>query len=163
MEPCPCGSGNEFEACCEPFIAKEKECKTAEELLRSRYAAYDQKVINYILDTTHPKLKEEQNEKMIRDWANSCEWMELKILDVHGGQEDDTEARIEFQATYRENSIKKLHHEMAIFTKVDGKWYFEDGQMPKQEQVRNESPKVGRNDPCPCGSGKKYKKCCIRK
>ena len=25
---------------------------------------------------------------------------------------------------------------------------------------RRESPKVGRNDPCPCGSGKKYKKCC---
>jgi hypothetical protein len=27
--------------------------------------------------------------------------------------------------------------------------------------VRRESPKVGRNDPCPCGSGKKYKKCCL--
>ena len=26
--------------------------------------------------------------------------------------------------------------------------------------VRNEGPKVGRNDPCPCGSGKKYKNCC---
>ena len=28
--------------------------------------------------------------------------------------------------------------------------------------VRNEGPKVGRNDPCPCGSGKKYKQCCGR-
>jgi preprotein translocase subunit SecA len=27
-------------------------------------------------------------------------------------------------------------------------------------QVKREAPKVGRNDPCPCGSGKKYKKCC---
>ncbi|WP_304683174.1 SEC-C metal-binding domain-containing protein, partial [uncultured Clostridium sp.] len=26
--------------------------------------------------------------------------------------------------------------------------------------VRNDGPKVGRNDPCPCGSGKKYKNCC---
>jgi hypothetical protein len=26
-------------------------------------------------------------------------------------------------------------------------------------QVRRDEPKVGRNDPCPCGSGKKYKKC----
>ena len=33
----------------------------------------------------------------------------------------------------------------------------------EQEGVRRESPKVGRNDPCPCGSGKKYKKCCIGK
>jgi uncharacterized protein YecA (UPF0149 family) len=29
----------------------------------------------------------------------------------------------------------------------------------KAETVRRERPKVGRNDPCPCGSGKKYKKC----
>ena len=32
----------------------------------------------------------------------------------------------------------------------------------KQETVRRETPKVGRNDPCPCGSGKKYKHCCGR-
>lgn len=47
------------------------------------------------------------------------------------------------------------------------------GQMPgaapkpeephKQETVRRQSPKVGRNDPCPCGSGKKYKNCCMKK
>jgi len=30
----------------------------------------------------------------------------------------------------------------------------------KVKQIRLEHPKVGRNDPCPCGSGKKYKKCC---
>ena len=33
----------------------------------------------------------------------------------------------------------------------------------KQETVRRESPKIGRNDPCPCGSGKKYKNCCMKK
>lgn len=31
---------------------------------------------------------------------------------------------------------------------------------PKVETVRRAEPKVGRNDPCPCGTGKKYKKCC---
>jgi preprotein translocase subunit SecA len=30
----------------------------------------------------------------------------------------------------------------------------------KVETFRREGPKIGRNDPCPCGSGKKYKKCC---
>lgn len=36
------------------------------------------------------------------------------------------------------------------------------GQLPQQkvETYHREAPKVGRNDPCPCGSGKKYKKCC---
>ena len=29
--------------------------------------------------------------------------------------------------------------------------------------IRNTQPKIGRNDPCPCGSGKKYKKCCLNK
>jgi preprotein translocase subunit SecA len=33
----------------------------------------------------------------------------------------------------------------------------------KQEPVRNVGRKVGRNDPCPCGSGKKFKACCMRK
>ena len=47
------------------------------------------------------------------------------------------------------------------------------GQMPqaapkpedahKPETFRREQPKVGRNDPCPCGSGKKYKNCCMKK
>ena len=32
----------------------------------------------------------------------------------------------------------------------------------KQETIRRDMPKVGRNDPCPCGSGKKYKNCCGR-
>ncbi|WP_034802480.1 preprotein translocase subunit SecA [Eubacterium sp. AB3007] len=43
----------------------------------------------------------------------------------------------------------------------------EDAEIPerefKQETVRRDRPKVGRNDPCPCGSGKKYKNCCMQK
>jgi preprotein translocase subunit SecA len=38
-----------------------------------------------------------------------------------------------------------------------GEEYYEE--PPQIEQVRREEPKIGRNDPCPCGSGKKYKKC----
>ncbi len=36
-------------------------------------------------------------------------------------------------------------------------------QSQKSEPIRNRSAKVGRNDPCSCGSGKKYKNCCMRK
>ncbi|MBX3191540.1 MAG: SEC-C domain-containing protein [Labilithrix sp.] len=32
-----------------------------------------------------------------------------------------------------------------------------------KRQVVNTTPKIGRNDPCPCGSGKKHKKCCLAK
>ena len=34
------------------------------------------------------------------------------------------------------------------------------GAAPKVETFVHEGPRIGRNDPCPCGSGKKYKKCC---
>ena len=37
------------------------------------------------------------------------------------------------------------------------------GQDETTRTIRNIGPKVGRNDPCPCGSGKKYKKCCLGK
>ena len=38
-----------------------------------------------------------------------------------------------------------------------------DGSVIKKAPVRNAAKKVGPNDPCPCGSGKKYKKCCMQK
>jgi Protein of unknown function (DUF1186)/SEC-C motif len=37
----------------------------------------------------------------------------------------------------------------------------EDDAAPPMQPVRNPLRNVGRNDPCPCGSGKKYKKCCL--
>jgi SEC-C motif-containing protein len=55
-------------------------------------------------------------------------------------------------------TVTRDHHERSEFKKRDGQWYFMDGKLV-QEPVRA-ADKVGRNDPCPCGSGKKYKKCC---
>lgn len=37
-----------------------------------------------------------------------------------------------------------------------------EGASDKQQTIKRQAPKVGRNDPCPCGSGKKYKNCCGR-
>ena len=42
--------------------------------------------------------------------------------------------------------------------------YFDPPHLPRPAAtIRRAGPKVGRNEPCPCGSGKKYKKCCLRK
>lgn len=46
----------------------------------------------------------------------------------------------------------------AIFDEAKKKELYKE--QKKSQTVVNEGPKVGRNDPCPCGSGKKYKKCC---
>jgi preprotein translocase subunit SecA len=39
---------------------------------------------------------------------------------------------------------------------------FSHGELPARQPVKRKGDKVGRNQPCPCGSGKKYKKCCGR-
>lgn len=46
---------------------------------------------------------------------------------------------------------------------VDGGACTNTSCCPPKKPVKRASPKVGRNDPCPCGSGKKYKKCCGKK
>ena len=38
--------------------------------------------------------------------------------------------------------------------------YWRDGPPPRSRQTQLRSTKVGRNEPCPCGSGKKFKRCC---
>jgi hypothetical protein len=40
---------------------------------------------------------------------------------------------------------------------------YDDEPLPPPDTVVREERKIGRNDPCPCGSGKKYKKCCLKK
>ncbi|MBS4095807.1 MAG: SEC-C domain-containing protein [Sulfuricella sp.] len=47
-----------------------------------------------------------------------------------------------------------------LFPSVIGDIYRFMQSLKSSEPVRREAPKVGRNDPCPCGSGKKFKQCC---
>jgi len=86
----------------------------------------------------------------------------LKILDIQKGGPDDDEGLIEFAAHYTDKKGTNRHHELSSFRKFDGQWCFYDSQPPKVKQYIRTAPKIGRNQPCPCGSGKKYKKCCGR-
>ena len=88
------------------------------------------------------------------------EWLGLEILSRRAGQAGDTEGWVEFVASFKEDGVTKKHHEHSRFQSKDGRWYYVDGDVPKPQTQRHQQPKVGRNDPCPCGSGKKYKKCC---
>ncbi len=159
-EACPCGSGLEYAACCEPLITGATAAETAEALLRSRYSAYTKQAVDYIVDTTHPDKREPDDRKTVEKWSRSTEWRRLEIVSCKAGGIDDAEGEVEFKADYTEKGKRRKHHEAAVFRKKDGRWYFFDAGAPKIEQYIRTSPKVGRNDPCPCGSGKKYKKCC---
>lgn len=156
--PCPCGTGKSFGDCCEPLITGARAALTAEELMRSRYSAYATVATGYIFETTHPDHRADFDEKGTRQWAESSQWEGLEIVATQAGGPDDIKGKVEFIARYRDGEVHRTHHELADFAKLDGAWYFVDGAGVKPRPAT--STKVGRNDPCTCGSGQKYKKCC---
>jgi len=152
---CPCCSGKSYSECCEPFISGKKIPPTAEMLMRSRYVAYSQQNNQYIIDTWHSSTRPE-DPRPAED--PTVQWIGLKILSTDLGGPDDTKGHVEFRARCRIKGEAGGLDEASDFIKEDGRWYYVDGSAIKPQ--KNVSGKVGRNDPCSCGSGKKYKKCC---
>jgi SEC-C motif-containing protein len=126
--------------------------------MRSRYAAYAVHAIDYIIDTCVSNGKTDIDRRETQAWSEQSTWLGLKIIDVEKGGVDDAEGTVEFEAAYERNGLKDLHRERGRFKKHGGHWMYEDGAVEPVTVVRS-GPKVGRNDPCPCGSGKKYKHC----
>ncbi|TFG82545.1 MAG: hypothetical protein E4H20_07470 [Spirochaetales bacterium] len=158
-EHCPCGSGRAYNDCCKPIIKGKAKAKTAEELMRSRYSAYAKHEIAHVMASC---VKDENiDEDATRNWSEGAEWKSLKIISSEKGGAADAEGSVEFIASYVMNDLNEEHHEVARFVKQDGAWLYESGEV-KTATVTRAAPKVGRNDPCPCGSGKKYKQCCGR-
>lgn len=160
MKACPCGSALPYEECCRPVIKGRRTAKTAEQLMRSRYSAYVEKEIPYLRTSLHPDHRNDYDEKSSRDWAESSEWHGLEILTTVGGGAQDSEGQVEFAVDFTQQGVRQRHHELSTFSRAAGKWYFVSGKEVKARPVVREAPKVGRNDPCSCGSGKKHKKCC---
>lgn len=157
---CHCGSQKTFADCCSPCLEGSCIPATAVELLRSRYCAFVEGKLDYIRDTLHPEQRTDFDEKGARDWSINSEWIGLEIHSKEKGTAGDDVGFVDFVARFRQKGIPQEHREHAEFRKEDGRWYFWDASFVKPETVRREEPKVGRNDPCPCGSGKKHKKCC---
>lgn len=160
MEACPCGNEIKYEDCCGSFHSKKTTAPTAEKLMRSRYSAFVKNQIKYIGDTHIPGTSD-FDEQEASDWATKSTWKKLEIVDTEKGLESDEDGMVEFKAFYSDEQGKDfVHHEVAKFQKVDGVWLYADGQVVGTGTLKRVGPKIGRNDPCPCGSGKKYKKCC---
>lgn len=170
---CPCGSGESFEKCCEPFLKGKANPETAEKLMRSRYTAFTYKDIDYLKKTLAPESRGDFDAASTKQWAENAKWKGLKILSTQKGGPDDKKGSVEFVATYEMDGEALDHHEISQFRKSEGgQWFFVSGDShthkegeghhhyEKPQTVQRESPKIGRNDPCVCGSGKKYKKCC---
>jgi SEC-C motif-containing protein len=156
--PCPCGTGNSYQHCCGIFISNLKTPVTPEELMRSRYTAYNEVNIDYIMQTMKSPAADNFDREDARAWANSVNWTGLEIIKT---SHDANKGIVEFRAHYLMDGKKYVLHEMSEFICDAEKWYYVKGTHPETEKktILN-SDKVGRNDSCPCGSNKKYKKCC---
>lgn len=128
--------------------------------MRSRYSAYVKRDYAHLERSLDAAQRTDFSLTDTRNWAEHSEWLGLTILRTEKGGPDDAEGVVEFSARFRAGGKEHEHLEAARFTREDGQWRYSGTVEAKGETVHRESPKVGRNDPCPCGSGRKYKKCC---
>jgi SEC-C motif-containing protein len=127
--------------------------------MRSRYAAFVEGAIDYLVDTHHPSTRGSVERAAIARWSRDSEWLGLDVIATERGGVADDEGVVEFRARYRQGGATLAHHERSTFRRLDGRWYYLDGEQVRSA-LATRGPKVGRNDPCPCGSGRKFKKCC---
>ena len=153
---CPCGSGLDYDACCGPIIAGHVAAATPEALMRSRFTAFNRDEMDHLRASMVEEHRHEFDADDVRRWNRDTAWLSLEILE---SSEAGDEGMVRFRAAFRRKGGTQSLTERSRFVRREGRWYYLDGEH-ETETVRHDSPRVGRNDPCPCGSGKKFKKCC---
>lgn len=128
--------------------------------MRSRYTAYTLHNINYLGATLDAGELQGFDRDGTTVWARDSTWIGLEIVKTSAGGPDDKDGSVEFRAHYERDGVMQEHHEVSRFRKINGSWLYSGGKDVGPVQFQRDTPKTGRNDPCPCGSGKKYKKCC---
>jgi SEC-C motif-containing protein len=157
---CSCGNPGTRETCCGPIIAGTKSAPTPEALMRARYSAYVNGDIDFLRDSLARSERGDFDRDSAAQWSRMAKWEGLEIVRTEDGGPNDATGVVEFIARYRAQDETVEHREIATFRREDGRWFFVDGQAPKEKPFVREQPKIGPNEPCPCGSGKKFKKCC---
>ena len=181
-DTCPCqinptaettSSTLSYQDCCQPYhdafynVEVDKavgiKAETAERLMRTRYSAFVLVKPEYIVKTTLPAQQNLIDINAIESWAKEMDWAGLEIVE-HTPKLGKRHAQVEFKAYFntKENAgdlAEKIqaHHELSAFVKVTNKandnarWYFLDPTVAMT---------VSQKQPCICGSGEKFKRCC---
>ncbi|GAB3445275.1 hypothetical protein GCM10027517_25920 [Phycicoccus ginsengisoli] len=120
--PCPCGSGQYYEACCGALHRGEREALTAVELMRSRYAAYVLGDEAYLLRTWHPRTRPQD---LGLGRAGTPRWLGLTVVATADGNEGDQVGEVEFEARH----VGGVLRERSRFTRRAGHWVYVDGTV----------------------------------
>lgn len=168
-QPCPCqisplsmsAAPLPYSDCCQPYHdsiddTNGTQAKSAERLMRSRYSAFVLVLPEYIVKTTLPAQQALLDIKAIKKWARETNWAGLEII-KHTPKLGKRHAQVEFKAYFNSAETLQAHHELSSFVKVTDKvnkeerWYFLDPTVTMS---------VTQKQPCLCGSGEKFKRCC---
>lgn len=148
---CPCGR-DVYARCCGPLHDRSAPAETAEALMRSRYSAFVLGRGDYLVETSTSAPRPGQADEL-GAWGRSVGWVGLTVEAVEQGGPDDRDGVVRFTARYVEGGALFALSERSAFTRVDGRWRYVEGDVEEKRQ------KLGRNEPCPCGSGRKVKQC----
>lgn len=142
---CPCGSGNDRLLCCKPILGGQP-AQSPEQLMRSRYSAYCAGLEKFLLATWHESTRPARIE-----FETGLVWRNLQVIRAETGNDKGS---VSFIATWQQQSRWGRLQENARFVREAGQWFYVDGDVHHHDLA------PGRNAPCPCGSGQKYKRCC---
>ncbi len=142
---CPCGSGFYLADCCGPFL-EGLPAPDVESLMRSRYSAYVLKRYGYLLATWHASTRPEEGAL----GGMGLAWVGLEV--IRSTTDGESGATVEFIASYLDHGKGRRLHELSRFLHEGGRWFYVDGDCRVSD--------IGRNDVCPCSSGRKFKRCC---
>jgi len=176
---CPCGSNKLFSTCCQPLLRGDAEATDPEQLMRSRYSAYALGGHGqYLLATWFPATAVGLTADELS--TGELEWCGLQVLD---SAIDGDAGSVEFRASYRDAGGRSgVLHEKAVFRRSAGRWLYVGGEVSVGKTGRRGGGGTvsgtlsgtlsgtgtgtgrdpGRNAPCPCGSGRKFKHCCLK-
>lgn len=118
---CPCGTGTTYDACCGPLHRGARQAATAEELMRSRYAAYAVGEGDHVFRTWHPRTRPTD---VTTD--RGLAWTGLRILGTEAGGPDDEEGVVEFEARWDSAAGPGRLHERSRFVRRAGRWVYLD-------------------------------------
>ncbi len=152
---CPCGSSLTYGQCCAPCHTGEKLPPTAEALMRSRFTAYYLQNSAYLLATWDATTRPASI-----SFANDpTRWTRLEIVGIQKGRATDSKGTVSFNAYFEQEGEKGVMGETSRFRKLAGRWFYLDGTV---KDTAENALAPGRNGLCPCGSGKKFKRCCMK-
>lgn len=141
--------------------------------MRARYTAFTHANLEYIFSSMTPELASQMDREEMQAFVTGVTaWLGLEITHFPPLTMAETTGIVEFIARFTYQGKKQSIHERSIFVKIEGQWLYaghehqcgSDAHNPRPQRSTAKSKttavKIGRNDLCPCGSGKKYKKCC---